>query len=200
MASLKNLAACAVGVAVVLLMTGCGPTKPDPNTWVLPQKENASSGMIIGRLDFANNTKENPDHLVLNLKSVDFWNVAQAVHFGNAGEPHVVMTNNYFVVPNLKPGKYKLNSFYVGQVYHGLQEVASAFTFEVKPGEIKYVGAYDYLTYDQNFLQKVGKTFNYTVRKAQHPTELEMLQWLSRVGKGSGWEPAIRKRMQELGH
>src|SRR5512135_848933 len=200
MASLRNLAACALGLAVVLLMAGCGTVKPEANNWTLPKKEGANVGMIIGRLDYANNTTENPDHNVLNLESVDFWNVDQAVHFGNAGEPHYIMDNNYFVVPNLKPGKYRLNSFYVGGVYHGLQEVASAYTFEVKPGQIKYIGAIDYLHYDQSFMQKIGKTFDYTLRKAQHPTELEMLQWLARVDKGSGWEPAVRKRMQELGH
>lgn len=184
--------------AIILWLTGCGTVKPAPNGWSLPKKESSSSGMIIGRLNFPDNKSENPEHLVLNLQTVEFRNVAQAVHFGNAGEKHHIMANNYFVVPNLMPGTYRLISFRAGNLYHGLQD-QDGFTYEVKAGQIKFIGSLDYLQYEQSVLQRVGKTLNYTVRKAQKPTELEMFRWLNTTSAGSGWEPIIKKRMLELG-
>lgn len=108
------------------------------------------------------------------------------------------MANNYFVVPNLMPGTYRLISFRAGNLYHGLQD-QDGFTYEVKAGQIKFIGSLDYLQYEQSVLQRVGKTLNYTVRKAQKPTELEMFRWLNTTSAGSGWEPIIKKRMLELG-
>jgi hypothetical protein len=198
MASIKRVAAWVSGLAIVLAMAGCETVKPEANRWTMPKKDNASTGMIIGRLEYPNNPTTNPEKLVLNLRNVEFRNEAQAVRFGNKGEESYIMDNNYFVVPNLKPGTYRLVSFRVGQLFHGLHR-EEGFTYEVKPGQIKYVGSLEYSQYQQSFLQKMGKTLNYSVTKVQQPTELEMLQWLNKTSAGSGWEPAIKKRMQELG-
>jgi hypothetical protein len=198
MALIKRLPALAVSLAIILGLAGCGTTKPEAHSWKLPKKENADSGMIIGRLDFPNNKKENPDNLVLRLENVELRNEAQAVRFGHVGETRYIMANNYFVVPNLKPGTYRFTSFRVGNLFHGLYG-EEGFTYEVKPGQIKFIGSLDYLQYDQSFLEKLGKKVHYTIRKAERPTELEMLQWLSTTSAGSGWESAISKRIAESG-
>lgn len=198
MEAIKKLVAWASGLAVVLLMTGCETVKPHAHSWSLPKKGDANTGMLIGRLEYPNNPATNPKNLVLNLHNVEFRNEAQALRFGNKGEESYIMDNNYFVVPNLKPGTYRFVSFRVGQLFHGLGH-EDGFTYEVKPGQIKYVGSIEYSQYQQSFLQKMGKTLNYSVTKVQQPTEMEMLQWLNKTSAGSGWEPSIRKRMLELG-
>jgi hypothetical protein len=198
MVSMKKRSAWLLSMAIILWLTGCGTTKPVADSWSLPKKDGTDSGMIIGRLDFPVNKTENPEQLVLNLENIEFWNVTQVVRFGNAGVPDHIMANNYFVVPNLKPGTYQFSSFRVGNTFHGLH-AEKGFTYEVKPGEIKFIGSLDYIQYDQSLLQKLGKKFNFNVKKAQKPTELEMLQWLNKTSTGSGWEPVIKKRMLELG-
>ena len=199
MALQSSFVARVLGLMIMFLLTGCGTVKPEANSWSLPEKTSANSGMIIGRIDFPDNKTENPEHVVLNLEVVEFSNVAQVIQFGDDGEEHYIMANNYFVVPNLKPGTYRLNSFRTGNVYHGLQHEDS-YSFEVKPEQIKFIGSLDYIQYKQTLLQKVGQTkiHPYNLRKAQKPTELEMLQWLNRISKGSGWESAIRKRIHEI--
>ena len=45
----------------------------------------------------------------------------------------------------------------------------------------------------------LGIPGSYGLKQAAKPSELEMLQWLARVGNGSGWEPTVRQRIKELG-
>lgn len=193
-----------LSMAAVLVLTACGPIKPEPEQWRLPKKADPDSGMIIGRIDFSDNKKENPEKLALNLVIVEFRDTASNVHFGNKGEDHTIMSNNYFVVPNLKPGKYQLSSFQVGKVYHGLY-FEDGYRYEVKPGQIKFVGSLDYLNEELGTLKKVAMvlggrpTLHYALRPAPRPSELEMLQWLNRISAGSGWENTIKKRIKELG-
>lgn len=199
----KKLAVLLLSLAVVSLLTGCGPTKPDAENWKLPKKDSATAGMIVGRLDYPDSKAENPDRLMLNLRNVEFRDVKQAVAFGNRGEENVIMANNYFVVPNLKPGTYRLVSFRAGNAFHGFRK--ADYKFDVGAGQIKFVGSLDYIGIEPSTLRKIGnalsthKSFEYFVKKAPHPTELEMFQWLNRVSAGSGWEPAIQKRIRELG-
>lgn len=194
-----------LGMAAALALTACGPIKPEPEQWSLPKKADPDSGMIVGRIDFPDDKKENPENLALNLIIVEFRDTASVVHFGDKGEEHYIMNNNYFVVPNLKPGKYRLASFKAGKVYHGLPYDSDDYRFEVKPGQIKFVGSLDYLQEEPGALKKIAMVFNarprlhYALRPASHPSELEMFQWLNRIGAGSGWESTIRKRIKELG-
>lgn len=202
MATTKRLAALVVSLIFGSLLTGCGPTKPDADHWRLPKKEGTGSGMIVGRLDFPDSKTENPDRLRLTLRNVELRNVAQAVSFGNKGEENFIMANNYFVVPNLKPGTYRLVSFYAG-MYHQMRK--AEIKVEVPPGQIKFVGSLDYVQYEPGTMRKIAnamsnyKQYEFGVKKAPHPTELEMFQWLNRISAGSGWEPAIQKRIRELG-
>ena len=190
-------------VVLTALLFGCSTyTKPYAEQWSLPKKANAGSGMIIGRIDFPDSKAENPENLTLKLRNVEFRNTAQAVSFGNKGEDNVILANNYFVVPNLKPGTYRFVSFYAG-MYHGMRN--AEIKIEVPPGKIKFVGSFDYVQYEPGTMRKVAnamsnyKQYEFGLKKAPHPTELEMFQWLNRISAGSGWEPEIQKRIRELG-
>ncbi len=195
-----------LGLIAAAMLAGCA-TFPDAEKWSLPKKENAESGMIIGRIDRPNNKEENPTGEKLDLYSVDYWNrdkhsyVASGLTKG-PGENNFIMDNRYFIIPNLKPGKYYLHGFMISSKPYHVANYAESLTdkdiIEVRAGEIKFAGSFDYFENDRSFIEKVKNTGTFGLRKAKHPTELEMFQWLSRVDAGSGWESAIRKRLREL--
>lgn len=186
------------GVALVVVLTGCSSTinKPNPMTWKLPHKTSPDSGMIIGRLETPANKKENPEGHTLYLGNVMLNDVGKFVRMNYDLQDPDIMENNYFVFSNIKPGKYKMVAFFAN-IRHGLAGV-DGYTVEVKPGQIAFLGSYDYIKNEPTLFQKLRKTGTFGLRKAQQPTELEMFQWLEKIGSGSGWESAIRKRIQEL--
>lgn len=169
---------------------------PKQSLGVIPKKENADSAMIIGFFDYPNNKKENPENNKIYLSEVSFMKKDKAVYFGN-GEPNIALDNNYFVVPNLKPGKYYLVGIHAGKLSNQLPPFDERFAIDVKPGQIKFFGSYDYLEYQKTFL--LAHAYSFNIRKTERPSELEMFQWLNRAGAGTGWEPAINKRIRELG-
>src|SRR5512139_248565 len=100
----KKFAILALYAAFLSIFAGCASTKPQAESWALPKKESADSAMLIGRIDYPNNKTENPENNKVYLSEVNFMK-KDKVYFGN-GEPNIELDNNYFVVPNLKPGKY----------------------------------------------------------------------------------------------
>jgi len=190
-------------LAASLLLVGCVTSPIVAEKWKLPKKENAESAMIIGRIDLPDNRKENPDGNHLYLDSVVVQSRDGGVYFHAGympnGEDNFVMNDtNYFVVPNVKPGKYYFAGFATGGTYNSLHR-EDEDVIEIKPGKIRFVGSFDYLSQEQGTLSKLaGLSGSCSLRQAKHPTELEMLQWLNRVGAGSGWEPAINRRIREL--
>jgi len=201
MALFKRSVILGLGLIVAAILAGCA-TLPDAEKWSLPKKESAESGMIIGRIDRPNNKKENPTGEKLDLYSVDYWNLDQHSYFASSGENNFVMDNRYFIIPNLKPGKYYLHGFLILSKPYHVANYAESLTdkdiIEVRAGEIKFAGSFDYFENDRSFIEKVKNTGTFGLRKAKHPAELGMFQWLSRVDAGSGWEAAIRKRLREL--
>ena len=200
MAILRKVAAVYLSWIIVLTLVGCA-LNPKADAWKLPNRDSAKSAMIIGRLDMLHNKQGNPDDDRFILLSVDFRNRDTWYSMGGS-EENFVMDNHYYVVPNIKPGKYYFLGFDQGSAYNLVTDSSSVKDIdliEVKPGEIKYVGSLDYIKNDQSFFEKVKRTGTYSLSKATHPTELEMLQWLMQTAKGSGWEADIKKRMHELG-
>lgn len=189
-------------VVAAMALTGCSSALI-AEQWKLPKKENAESAMIIGRIELPDNKAENPDAYHLYLNSVVVQSRGRVYFHGGympSGEDNFVMNDtNYFVVPNIKPGKYYLAGFVTGDTYNSLPH-KDEDAIEIKPGQIRFVGSLDYLEQKQGTFSKlVGLSGSYSLRPAKHPTELEMLQWLKRVGAGSGWESTIKRRIHELG-
>ena len=164
------------------------------------QKVIVSEISRIGRN--ARDIRNTIDQLHKKRIAVVFKNLGGLESIDDRGEESFVMDNHYYVVPNIKPGKYYFFGFDQGSVYNFMTDgstVKDSDLIEVKPGEIKYVGSLDYIKNDRSFFEKVKGTGTYSLSKATHPTELEMLQWLMQTAKGSGWEADIKKRMHELG-
>lgn len=188
-----NPVARGLALAVVITLAGC-ISNPSADTWKLPRKENNNSAMIVGRIDVPHNKAENPGGDKLYLQSVNFMLKDRIYYFDGSGEKNYVLDNNYFVVPNIKPGKYYFRGFTTANGFNSVSDGSSANDkdmFEVKPGEIKFIGSFDYIKNDRGVIEKLKKTGTFQLRRASHPTEQEMLQWLKRVGAGSGWESSI---------
>ena len=183
-------------VMAALTLSGCGGPRLYPaEQWTLPAKTAPETAMFIGRIGL-------PDGKLLTLRDVTLQRWGKVYfHAGTVprGEKNFVMQNNYFVVPNVQPGKYWFAGFYAAGAYNGLPAKKSEF-IDIKAGEVKYVGSWDYYDGKLSTLRmSLGIPGSYGLKPAAKPSELEMLQWLARVDNGSGWEPAIRQRTKELG-
>lgn len=186
----------AIGSVAVLALAGCGGTPIIPaETWALPAKEKPEMAMLIGRLGL-------PDNKHLNLHWVTVQDPGKIYMYSGTvpkGETNFVMDNNYFVVPNLKPGKYHFAGFAARGGYNSFGRNKEDF-IELKAGEIRFVGSFDYSEGASNALLEIIRVSgSFSLKRAAQPSEVEMLRWLLRVGNGSGWEPAVKQRIKELG-
>ena len=126
-------------VVVVLAISGCAPQIYPAEQWTLPAKTSPETAMFVGRIGL-------PDGKRLNLLDVNLQHWGKVYfHAGTVprGEKNYVMDNNYFVVPNVMPGKYWFAGFYAAGAYNGLPAQKSAF-IDIKPGEVVYLGSWDY--------------------------------------------------------
>ena len=186
-----------------LLSAGCA-TDPrySQDEWKLPKMENTESAMIIGRIALPENKKENPDGRYLWLYSVVFGKQGGGYICGGTmpcGEKAYTMYNSYFVVPNLKPGKYYFRGFATGDVFNTLPIDADK-AIELNPGQILFIGSYDYIDNKNSGLKlALGMPGSYSLRPNNKPSELETLQWLYGRSSGSGWESSIGNRIKALG-
>ncbi len=188
---------CALG----LLLGGCSSNPRSADRWKTPKKEDAQMGMLIGRLDILHDkVKEGPYPRRFYLTSVDFKDVNTGF-FSDGIQKSYVMDNHYFVIPNVKPGKYYLWGFQAGNAYNNVfgPDPKPEQLVEVKPGEIRFVGSIDYIENHRSVWEHIKNTGTFDLRLAQHPTELELLQWLAKASVGSGWEDDIQKRMKQVG-
>ena len=181
---------------LAVLLSSCSSVNIMPAaSWKLPAKQHAKSAMIVGRIGLEGNKP-----LATNAVTIQQWGKGY-FHMGNVprGEEEFLMDNSYFVIPNIEPGQYWFAGFYADGSYNRLPANEKDF-IEVKPGEIKFVGSFDYVAGDLKGLRMAfGIPGSFGLKYAQEPTELEMMRWLLRAGKGSGWEPAINKRINALG-
>lgn len=202
-----SIAKRALGGALVMLFLLNAGCASDPryseDEFQLPKKESAESAMIIGRIALPDNKEENPEGRYLWLFRVVFQNPERGVYGCGGtmpcGERAYTMYNSYFVVPNLKPGKYYFRGFATGNVYNSLPFDKDK-AIELKPGQILFLGSFDYLEGEHNGAKRFfGLNGSYSLRPAKNPGELQMLQWLHGTSSGSGWESSIANRIKTLG-
>lgn len=194
MAFLKDAVTRSMALIVALTIGGCASAPPKAEAWKLPSKKNAESAMIIGRIGAPGNAAEDSDNVVREvvIKNHDFGFYSQG-----HGEENFIMDNSYYVVPNLKPGRYNFFRFVTDNASYKVSDKDEII--ELKPGQILYLGSLDFIPHEQSFSEKFRNKGTYELKRAPHPSELEMLQWLRRVGKGSGWEKYINTRIRALG-
>lgn len=189
-------------LAAVLAIGGCGGSKiHSSQTWTLPTKKSPESAMIIGRIGMQDDKRR-----ILSFVTIQRWGKVY-FHGGTVprGEPDYVMDNDWFVVPNLQPGKYYFVGFQATGVFNNLPgpsfpKPKPGDLIELKPGEIRFVGSHNYIDGKLSTLRmSVGIPGSFSLERAAKPSELDMLRWLLRNSNGSGWEPTIKQRIRELG-
>ena len=164
-------------------------------SWKLPARENAESAMIVGRIGL-----EGHKSLAINAVTFQLWGKIY-FHGGDVprGEDEFLMDNGYFVIPNIKPGSYWFTGFYADGRFNRLSADKKDF-IEIKPGEIKFVGSFDYSSSTASSISTAfGVPGSFSFKPSRKPSELEMMRWLLRAGNGSGWEPTIKQRIKALG-
>lgn len=181
---------------LTILLSSCGSVTIMPaESWKLPAKESAESAMIVGRIGLEGNKP-------LAMNAVTFGRRGKGYFHGGTvprGEEEFLMDNSYFVIPNIQPGQYLFQGFFANGSYNRLPADEKDL-IDIKPGEIKFVGSFDYVEGNLSSLRKTfGVPGSFSLVSAQKPTELEMMRWLLRAGNGSGWEPAIKQRIKVLG-
>ena len=179
----------AIAIAVFLGTFGCAHNEPKP--WKMPSKKNPESAMIFGRIETADSSK----HLLLrNVNILKKGRVYAGMGRGAIGERTTILSDNYFVAPNVEPGVYFISGFDAGNVYHVFPP-ATIQEFNVAAGQLKFIGSFLYE-------EKGGGVFSrgsFDLKPTNKPSELEMLGRLNSVSDGTGWESSIRSRIRKLG-
>lgn len=173
--------------ALALLSLACvmGPS----GRWTMPTKASARSAVIFGAI-------EQEDERPFNFRHVNVMQKGKVyVAMGSSlGEKVTILDNDLFIAPKVEPGTYFIPGFNMGSRYHGIPEKKREF-FEVRPGELKFVGSFLYHRIERGpFLQDL-----YTLDKIDKPTERELVLFLAEISEGTGWEKTVARRIHQLG-
>ena len=164
---------------VVALLAGCVITRPRNDTGPIRERADVVEGMIVGHLRF-------PGHEVQGVLLYEDG----TSYFGmepRAPRAHVY-PNGDFVFENLKPVPYRILCFYSGGRTYAVMTHETKndprHRYEVRPGEITYVGSY---TVDENL----------AISRLDHPRLAEILVRLLPLTTGTYWQRAIQERLTE---
>lgn len=91
---------------------------------------------------------------------------------------------------NVIPGEYYIHGFGVGRTAYSLGEKRIHVT--VRPGEIKYLGAYQY-AHEPGFF-----TREFSLARTDDPSHRSVLEWAIEATGDTNWTRRLRKRLGEL--
>lgn len=94
------------------------------------------------------------------------------------------------VFDNVTPGEYYIHGFGVGQVAYSLGE--QRIHVVVRPGEIKYLGAYQYAHEPGLFSNE------FTLARTDDPSPAAVLEWAIEATGKTNWTGKLRARLREL--
>ncbi len=175
----------AVAFAAVLTVAACasGP----PKVIHVDQMKDPGLGMIYGQVRLPQ-----PDWL-LNLVMIQH---VGKVYVGRLGEKVQVTRDGRFAASNLKPGKYMLAGFAIGQTRSMLGKEALKYTVEVKPGGVHFIGIYNYIEGRAGNMVRPG-SFDLQAdhRKSSH---VELLNWAEEATRETKWHGGIKRKLAEI--
>ena len=138
-----------------------------------------------------------PDNKVIT--NVMLYKVGEvyAPPFKSPPKGHTFNNGNFFF-ENLQPGKYFLVGFMSGQEafyfnYTGMEkeEFINKVAIEVQPGAVTYLGSYEVMGIERNFIQ--SDTFD--IKASETPTRNNILDHLQKAAKGTGWDQRFASAM-----
>ncbi|MCW8900712.1 MAG: hypothetical protein OQK95_08600 [Gammaproteobacteria bacterium] len=109
----------------------------------------------------------------------------------------MIFRNGNFVAENLRPANYYISRFKANKFEYNLVKDARSsyqWVFNVEPGAVKYVGAYEITDVEPGIFQK-GK---FNIRAVRHPTERKVLKHMYEITEGTGWQSRIQRRIKSL--
>ena len=169
----------AVGALALSCAVGCVIVRSRNDTGPIRDRTDSGQGMVVGNLRFPGQEIQG---VLLYEDGTSYWGMEPRA-------PHAhVYPNGDFVFENLKPTAYRLLCFYSRGITYALMTHENKddprFRFEVKPGELVYVGTF--------LIDGDGVT----VSRVDRPTPREVLGSLAPLAKGTYWE---RKMQEQLG-
>lgn len=94
------------------------------------------------------------------------------------------------IFDNVLPGEYYIHGFGVGQTAYSLGEHRIHVT--VSPGEIKYLGAYQYMHAPGFFSRE------FSLERTDNPSHQSVLEWAIEATGQTNWTGRLRKRLSEV--
>ncbi len=172
-------------LAVCLFAAACasGP----PLQIQVDEMDGPGLGLIYGQVRLPD-----PDWL---LNTVMIQHIGET-YFGSMGEKVQVTRDGRFVAPNLKPGKYMLAGFAIGQTRSMLGKEALRYTVEVKPGGIHFIGIYNYVEGKAANMVRPG-TFD-LVADRKKSSHVQLLAWAEESSRGTKWNGGIKRKLAEV--
>lgn len=168
---------------MVFNMSGCA-TKPKPPFEI----KSAENGMIYGNIYI-------PGHEVTQVELREYGKL----YIPPFRTPPRVMIfrNGNFVAENLPPANYYISRFVSKKLEYNLVKDARSsyqWVFNVAPGSVKYVGAFEITNVEPGIFQK-GK---FNIRAVRHPSERKVLKHMYEITQGTGWQSRIERRIKSL--
>lgn len=157
-------------VLVALGLSACvGPMAP------IRDAENSEAGLVYGYIDGT-----------LGVPNVTMYNTANKVlaPWLPGHVPAHTYSSGLVVFDNVAPGDYIIHGFGVGQTAYSLGE--QRILIHVRPGEIKYLGAFWYAHEPGLFSSE------FTMTAVDEPTPATVLQWAIEVTDGTDWAQRLR--------
>lgn len=181
--SLSKLTTLITVLVLSFNITGCA-TKPKPPFEV----KSPEMGMIYGNIYI-------PGHEVTEIELREYGKL----YIPPFRSPPRVMIfrNGNFVAENLRPANYYISRFISNRLEYNLVKDARSsyqWVFNVEPGAVKYVGAYEITDVEPGIFQK-GK---FNIRAVRHPTERKVLKHMYEITQGTGWQSRIERRIKSL--
>jgi len=176
-----------VALGAAVLLVGCSHAAK------LETMESPQSAMVFGSV-----TADEP---IRNVRMLEFGKVY--VTFASEPPKPQLLNNGMFDFENVPPGRYYVESIASAHNLYSFAPTADTdidqfkqeHLFTVKPGELYYLGSF------RIKITKNAGTFSsgeMSLQRVKSPSEKDILKRMLRIGKGSGWEPRIQARIDQL--
>lgn len=159
-----------------------------------PEKE----ALVFGCIDLA--------EVNSNLTNMDFLKYeGPRIGIGKLINMYDYYDNGLFIADRVIPGQYWLMNFSIKKLGFQLRQEPTICTITNKPAEadmftVNQGDIYFFGTYKYQVVKKAGmfSRGQYTLEKADSPSEKELLQMVLEKLQGSKWEAKIQERLANL--
>ncbi|OGW39078.1 MAG: hypothetical protein A2010_11675 [Nitrospirae bacterium GWD2_57_9] len=174
-------------LAVVFALAAAACASGPPKPIKADEMKDPGLGMIYGQIQL-------PDpEWRMNVVMIKIIGKA---YVGRHGEKVHVARDGRFVAVNVKPGKYMMDGFIIGDMRNYLGKSALNYTVEVKPGGVHYIGSYRYVSLKGGSIVRPGSfDLEQNQSKAAHTA---LLAWVEEATRETKWHSAVKRKLGGL--